>query len=56
MKAISDVLQNCVLGAVLLALPFTVQAQFTFATNNGALTITHYFNGGPNTGFVIFRR
>ena len=27
---------------LLLALPATVQAQFTFTTNNGAITITGY--------------
>jgi BspA type Leucine rich repeat region (6 copies) len=40
---------NCIqtyLLAVLLALPAAVQAQFTYITNNGVITITGYTGGG----------
>jgi hypothetical protein len=37
--------------AVLLALPVAVEAQFTFTTNNGAITITRYT--GPGGAVVI---
>src|SRR5215469_15473827 len=33
---------SCLLMQLLLALPLTLQAQFTFTTNNGAVTITGY--------------
>ena len=34
-------------GWLLLAIPTAVQAQFTLATNNGAITIVAYTNTGP---------
>lgn len=37
-----------------LALPALIQAQFTFTTNNGAITITGYTGGGTNFKFVPF--
>jgi hypothetical protein len=37
-----NLMQNCLLMVVLLAFPAIVQAQFTFTTNNGAITITGY--------------
>ena len=39
-------MQICLLGVVLLSLPSVLQAQFTFITNNGAITITGY-TGNP---------
>ena len=36
----------CLLLAVLVCVPATVHAQFTFATNNGAITITGYTGSG----------
>jgi hypothetical protein len=38
----TNLLQTCLLAAVLLALPIAVQAQFTYTTNNGTITITGY--------------
>jgi len=35
-----------VAGALLLMRPAVVQAQFTFTTNNGAITITGYTGAG----------
>jgi BspA type Leucine rich repeat region (6 copies) len=35
-------IQTCLLAAVLQALPAMVQAQYTYTTNNGAITITGY--------------
>jgi hypothetical protein len=46
MKAKSNLIQTSLLGAVLLALPAAVNAQFTFTTNNNAITITGYTGGG----------
>ena len=37
-----NLIQICMLGAMLLALPTMVQAQFNVTTNNGAITITQY--------------
>jgi len=34
--------QTCLLVAALLAMPATVQAQFSYITNNGTITITGY--------------
>ena len=34
--------QFCLLGAVLLVLPHLALAQFTYTTNNGAITIVSY--------------
>jgi hypothetical protein len=48
MKAIKTLL----LAFWLLALPAVVQAQFTFTTNNGAITITGY-NAGINRAIVV---
>jgi hypothetical protein len=45
LKTKRHLLQLCLLGAVLL-LPGVVQAQLTFTTNNGAITITGY-TGNP---------
>ncbi len=42
MKTRRNLIQLCLLGAVILALPAVAQAQFTFTINNGALTITSY--------------
>src|ERR1022692_2595699 len=39
-------IQTCLLAAVLLALPITVQAQFTYTTNNGTISITGYTGSG----------
>jgi hypothetical protein len=49
-----NVIQTCLLAAALLAMPAAVQAQFTYTTNNGAITITGYTGSGgdviiPNT-------
>jgi BspA type Leucine rich repeat region (6 copies) len=44
MRTIRDLIQMCLLCAVLL--PAAVQAQLSFTTNNGAITITGY-NGNP---------
>ncbi len=35
-------IQNLIIALVWLAVPALVQAQFTFTTNNGAITITGY--------------
>src|SRR5665213_3292961 len=37
---------TCLLATVLLALPVVVQAQFTYITTNGAITITGYTGSG----------
>ena len=37
---------------LLLTLPAVVQAQFTFTTNNGAITITKYTDWGGYSGAV----
>jgi hypothetical protein len=50
MKTKQKLLQICLLGAMLL-LPAVVQAQFTFTTNKGAITITGY--AGSNSVVVI---
>jgi hypothetical protein len=50
MKTKRNMFQLCLLGAVLL-LPAVGQAQFTFTTNNGAITITGYT--GTNSIVVI---
>ena len=42
MKTKQSLICLCLLGALLLARPAPVQAQFTFTTNNGAITITGY--------------
>ena len=59
MKTRRNLFQICLLGAGML-LPTAVQAQFTFTTNNGAITITSYTGSGgaliiPDTtnGFPI---
>ena len=42
-------IQNLLTALFVLALPALVQAQFTFTTNSGAITITGYnTNDGPN--------
>ena len=43
------------LALSVLALPALVQAQFTFTTNNGTITITHYNTaaGRPDDGRQI---
>jgi hypothetical protein len=46
MKTTITLLQIFLAGAVLLALPAVVEAQFTFTTNNGAITITQYTGPG----------
>src|SRR5712671_6575229 len=46
MQTKRNLIQICLLGGVLLALPAVVQAQFTFTTNNGAITITGYTGSG----------
>lgn len=46
MKTKRTLIQLCLLGAALLALPAVVQAQFIFTTNNGAITITQYIGQG----------
>ena len=46
MKTIRHLLQSCLLGALLFVLPAVAQAQLTFTTNNGAITITGY-TGNP---------
>ena len=43
--------QLCLLGAALLARPAVIQAQFTFTTNNGEVTITGYT--GPGGAVII---
>jgi hypothetical protein len=50
MKTMRNQIQLCLLG-LLLALPAVVEAQFTFTTNNGAITITVYT--GTNSNVVI---
>ena len=39
-------IQNLIIALMWLALPMFVQAQFTFTTNSGAITITHYTGTG----------
>jgi hypothetical protein len=52
MKTKQSLLQTCLLAAVLLALPAVVQAQdYTYETNNGAITITGYI--GTNAVVTI---
>jgi hypothetical protein len=46
MKTKRNLNQICLLGAVLLALPAAVPAQFTLTTNNGTITITAYTGSG----------
>ncbi len=46
MKTIRCPFQSCLLGALLFVLPAVAQAQLTFTTNNGAITITGY-TGNP---------
>ena len=46
MKIKYNLIQICLLGVLLLALPAVVQAQFTFTTNNGTITITGYTGSG----------
>jgi hypothetical protein len=43
-----NLIQAFLLCAVLLILPALAQAQFTFTTNNGAITITGYTGSGGN--------
>src|SRR5260221_2612363 len=52
MKVKRILIQICRLGAVLLALPAKVQADFTFITNNGSITITLYTYGN-DSGIVV---
>ena len=42
----TNLIQTCLLAAALLALPAAVQAQFTYTTNNGTITITGYTGSG----------
>ena len=53
MKTKNSLIHICLLATLLLALPAVVNAQFTFTTNNGTITITHYTGSGavtiPNT-------
>jgi hypothetical protein len=42
---------SCIVALLLLALPAVVQAQFTYVTNNGAITITIYT--GPGGAVII---
>src|SRR5450755_780947 len=59
MRTKCTLLPVCLLGVILLALPAALQAQFTFTTNNSAITITGYAGGGavviPSTtnGFPV---
>lgn len=46
MKTKRNIFQICLLVSVLLALPAVAQAQLTYTTNNGAITITGYI-GNP---------
>ena len=46
MKTKRNLIQFCLLGALLLALPSVVQAQFDFTTNDGTITITEYTGFG----------
>ena len=46
MKTKRFLIRICLLVAVLLALPVVVQAQFTYITNNGTITITGYTGSG----------
>ena len=41
-----NLIRFCLSCAVLLALPSVVQSQFTYTTNNGAITITGYTGPG----------
>jgi hypothetical protein len=43
-----NLLQAYLLSATLLAVPATLQAQFNFMTNNGAITITGYTGSDGN--------
>src|SRR5271167_2781731 len=52
MKTMLNSAQVLLIGAFLLVPPVVVQAQFTFTTNNGALTIIHYSGSGPAAEFV----
>jgi BspA type Leucine rich repeat region (6 copies) len=45
-KIRQNLVQAFLLCAVLLMLPAVAQAQFTFTTNNGAITITGYTGPG----------
>ena len=40
------IIQKLILALAWLALPTLVQAQFTYTTNNGAITITGYTGSG----------
>ena len=46
MKTKPTLLQSLLLLAVLLMMPAAVQAQFTYTTNNGTITITGYAGSG----------
>jgi hypothetical protein len=48
MKTKCHLLQSCLFGALLLALPAVMQGQLTLTTNNGAITITGY-TGNPTS-------
>jgi hypothetical protein len=52
MKTNGTLFQICLLGAVMMMLPATVQAQFTYTTNSGVITITGDTNI-PVNGVVI---
>jgi hypothetical protein len=43
-----SLIKTCLLAAMLLAGPAAVQAQFTYITNNGTITITGYTGSGGN--------
>ena len=54
MKTKRNLVQTCLLAAALLS-PAVVRAQFTFTTNNGAITITGYTgNSVTNIGNNAF--
>ena len=46
MKTYRNLIQIFVAGAMLLALPILMEAQFTYTTNGGAITITGYTGPG----------
>jgi len=46
MRTKRNLIQFCLLGALLLALPAMVRAQFIFTTNDGTITITEYIGSG----------
>jgi hypothetical protein len=46
LSASRNLIQLCLLGIFLQAMPAVVRAQFTFVTNNGAITITGYSGSG----------